>query len=229
MRFPDEGYYDYKGNSIYSGKIIAIPEKEFSKLKNGKLQILVTITAELGSYQINENRNEDDNNKEKINYLISYSNAPKRLNQNVPYDGFISQGEVQYFNLYFDKNTENIYFGLTNMNGDADLYVNKGNKLPIIDADNGYNWCSNKNNHEYIEINKDDEFFKKNNCTIYGYYTILIVGFIDTSFSLFVSTHKNKVFPLRDNIPMGCWCEKKMINVILDIMTYMIKIISKMV
>ena len=209
MRFPDEGYYDYKGNSIYSGKIIAIPEKEFSKLKNGKLQILVTITAELGSYQINENRNEDDNNKEKINYLISYSNAPKRLNQNVPYDGFISQGEVQYFNLYFDKNTENIYFGLTNMNGDADLYVNKGNKLPIIDADNGYNWCSNKNNHEYIEINKDDEFFKKNNCTIYGYYTILIVGFIDTSFSLFVSTHKNKVFPLRDNIPMGCWCEKK--------------------
>ena len=205
MRFPEEGYYDYKGQSIYSGKFIVIPEKEFKKLKNGKLQILVTITAEFGSYQ----RTPDStatNNKDQIKYSISYSNEPKRLNQNIPYDGFIAQGDIQYFNLYFDNTTENIYIGLTNMNGDADLYVNKGKTLPTFEK---FHWCSNKNNHEYVEISKDDELFKNESMTISGYYTLSLVGFIDTSFSLFVSTHKNKVFPLRDNLPMGCWCEKK--------------------
>ena len=208
MRFPDEGYYDYKGQSIYSGKLITIPEKEFKKLKNGKLQMLVTISAEFGSYQNNPNSQDSSANinKNLIKFSISYSNEPKRLNQNIPYDGFIAQGDVQYFNLYFDNSTENIYIGLTNMNGDADLYVNKGKELPTYEK---YNWVSNKNNHEYVEISKDDEFFKKNNMSIYGYYTLSLVGFIDTSFSLFVSTHKNKVIPLRDNIPMGCWCEKK--------------------
>ena len=206
VRFPDEGYYDYKGATIYSGKLIIIRDKEFNKLKNGKLQILVTITAEIGSYQYQTSENNENAIKKQIKYSISYSNEPKRLNQNVPYDGFISQGEFQYFTLYFDKSTENIYLGLTNMNGDADLYVNKGKILPTQEE---YNWCSNQNNHEYIEISKDDEFFQKNNCSISGYYTVLLVGFIDTTFSLFVSSHKNKVFLLRDNIPMGCWCQNK--------------------
>ena len=205
MRFPEEGYYDYKGQSIYSGKLITIPEKEFKKLKNGKLQILVTITAEFGSYQRTPDSTANSNNA-KIKYSISYSNEPKRLNQNVPYDGFIAQGDIQYFNLYFDNSTENIYIGLTNMNGDADLYVNKGKTLPTYEK---FNWCSNKNNHEYVEISKDDDLFKNKSITISGYYTLSLVGFIDTSFSLFVSIHKNKVFPLRDNLPMGCWCEKK--------------------
>ena len=202
MRFPDEGYYDYKGKSIYSGRLITIPQEEFKKLKNGKLQILVTITAEIGSYQASETNNV---NKGHIKYSISYSNEPKRLNQNAPYDGYITQGEIQYFNFYFDNSTENIYIGLANMNGDADIYINKGNIIPTHD---NYHWCSNQNNHEYIEISKDDEFFRNKTFPISGYYTLSVYGFIDTSYSLFVSTHKNKVFPLRDNLPMGCWCQK---------------------
>ena len=113
---------------------------------------------------------------------------------------------MQLYNLYFDQSTENIYIAITNMNGDADLYLKKGNIIPTQDNSD---WCSNLNNHEYIEINKDDEYFKKNNNTISGNYGLLVVGFIDTSFTLFVSTHKNKVIPLRDNSPVGCWCEKK--------------------
>ena len=205
IRFPNEGYYDYKGNTIYSGKIISIPDKEFNKLKNGKIQLLVTITAEYGTYQYIDDSTTKVS-KNMIKYSISYSNEPKRLNQNIPYDGYISQGEIQYFNLYFDKSTENIYIGLTNMNGDADIYVKKGKELPTqLNSD----WNSCLNNHEFIEISKDDEVLKKKNYTISGYYGVLLVGFIDTSFSLFVSNHKNKVFPLRDNIPMGCWCENK--------------------
>ena len=125
--------------------------------------MLVTISAEFGSYQNNPNNQDSttNSNKNLIKFSISYSNEPKRLNQNIPYDGFIAQGDVQYFNLYFDNSTENIYIGLTNMNGDADLYVNKGKELPTYEK---YHWVSNKNNHEYVEISKDDEFFKKIIC-----------------------------------------------------------------
>ena len=207
IRFPSEGNYDYKGKFIYSGRIIEIPEKEFKKLdsKNNKLQLLITITAETGSESVFSS---DKNNeiKKEIEYAISYSNEPKRINQNEPYDGYISQGEYQYFNLYFDKTTQNIYIGLTNMNGDADMYLNRGKTIPTTDK---YDWSSTENTHEYIDIGKDDYFFQDGKIPISGYYTLLLVGFIDTSFSLFVSSHEKKVFPLRNNIPSTCWCENK--------------------
>ena len=210
VRFPSEGYYDYKGMSIYSGRLINIPEKEFEKLgynQNYKLQLLITITAETGSYENNEPPAPDNSNiNNEVKYSISYSNEAKRINQNEPFDGYISQGQFLYFNFYFDKNTENIYIGLTNMNGDADMYLNKGSELPTLEK---HDFSSTSNNHEYIDLNKNDKFFKDRNITISGYYTLLLVGFIDTSFSLFVSNHRNKVLPLRDNLPLTCWCQNK--------------------
>ena len=208
LRFPDEGYYDYKGNSIYSGKIINIPEKEYEKLGNSqniKLQLLVTIVAETGTYE-NDEHSSSVISKNEVQYTISYSNEPKRLNQNVPFDGYLAQGQFEYFNFYFDNSTENIYIGLTNMNGDADMYLNRGRELPSMDKNH---WRAIDSNHEYIEISKDDPYFKDNKVSISGYYTLLVVGFIDTSYSLYISSHKNKVFPLRDNIPSTCWCETK--------------------
>ena len=216
IHFPNEGNYDYKGNFIYSGRIIQIPEKVFEKLDshNIKLQFLITITAETGSEALAPSSDEQEKEKEKketeiiteVEYSISYSNEPKRINQNEPYDGYISQGEFQYFNFYFDKSTQNIYIGITNMNGDADLYLNKGRGLPTTEK---FDWSSTENSHEYIDISKDDEFFKGGKKSISGYYTLLIVGYIDTSYSLFVSSHEKKVFPLRNNVPMTCWCENK--------------------
>ena len=212
IRFPSEGNYDYKANLVYSGRIIRIPEKEFNKLnsQNIKLQLLITITGDSGSETILSSSDSKENEKNEIinivEYSISYSNEPKRINQNEPYDGFISQGEFQYFNLYFDKSTKNIYIGLTNMNGDADMYLNKGRKLPTTDE---FNWSSTENTHEYIDISNDDLYFEGGKKNISGYYTLLIVGFVDTSFSLFISSHEKKVFPLRNNIPMTCWCENK--------------------
>jgi hypothetical protein len=214
IRYPNEGNYDYKGNIIYSGRVIQIPEKEFQRLnsKNGKLQLLITVTAEKGteSYTMSGVASEDGTHSKEIitevEFSISYSNEPKRINQNEPYDGYISQGEFQYFNLYFDKSTQNIYIGLTNMNGDADMYLNRGNTLPSPDK---FQWSSTESGHEYIDIGKDDFFFQKEKKNISGYYTLLIVGFVDTSYSLFVSSHEKKVFPLRDNMPMTCWCENK--------------------
>ena len=209
IRFPNEGNFDYKGKFIYSGRIIEIPEKEFQRLdsKTNKLQLLITITADTGTETIvSSDENLIKEIKSEVEFSISYSNEPKRINQNEPYDGYISQGEFQYFNLYFDKSTQNIYIGLTNMNGDADMYLNRGNVLPSPEK---YDWSSTESGHEYIDIGKDDLFFQNEKKNISGFYTLLLIGFVDTSYSLFVSSHEKKVFPLRNNIPMTCWCENK--------------------
>ena len=200
IRFPSEGNYDFKGETIYSGRNILIPKEVYDRLNytNPKLQILVTVIAESGS---------NTNITSEITFSINYSNEPKRINQNEPYDGYIKKGELQYFTFYFDSNTENIYISLSNMKGDADMYLNYGDILPTSKQ---YIWKSNQVNHEFIDINKKDEYFKKNNITsISGFYNLLIVGYIDTSFTLFISNHKNIIFPLRNNKQVTCLCENE--------------------
>ena len=198
-RFPDESDFDYIGETIYSGKIVIIPKEEYDKLNinNTKLQILITVEIESGSY--------NSNSTNDVTFSINYSNEPKRINQNDPYDGYIKKGELQYFLLYFDSNTENIYIGLSNMKGDADIYLNYGEIFPTSKK---YNWKSNQINHEFIDINKNDEFFLSHNITsLNGFYSLLVIGFIDTSYTLFISNHKMTILPLRNNKKATCLCE----------------------
>ena len=199
INFPDESYYDYIGETIYSGKVVIIPKEIYNKLNynNTKIQILVTVSIESGSY--------NSNSTNDVTFSINYSNEPKRINQNDPYDGYIKKGELQYFLFYFDSNTENIYIGLSNMKGDADIYLNYGEVLP---SSKNYNWKSNQINHEFIDINKNNEFFLSHNITsLSGFYTLLVIGFVDTSYTLFISNHKNIIFPLRNNKKATCTCE----------------------
>ena len=110
--------------------------------------------------------------------------------------------------FYFDSKTENIYISLSNMNGDADLYLNYGNEIYPTPEDS--NWASLTSGQEYISINKNDKYFEDNNIKdISGYYTLLITGITNTTYTLFISSFKEKVFPLKDNIPVNCRCEKK--------------------
>ena len=91
------------------------------------------------------------------------------------------------------------------MKGDADIYLNYGEVLP---SSKNYNWKSNQINHEFIDINKDNEFFLSHNITsLSGFYTLLVIGFVDTSYTLFISNHKNIIFPLRNNKKATCTCE----------------------
>ena len=209
IRFPDIAEHDFMGELVYSGKVVKIPDSYYERLNSEtlSLQILVTVEGGLGSYNHWDDFGENNSNKELIYYSISYSNDPKTINQNVPYDGYISAGEMQYFSFYFDENAKNIYFGLYNMNGDVDMYLNYGVSLPTSSL---CDWKSNELSHEYIDINKDDPFFKKQNLeSISGNYILLIEGFTNSSFSLFVSTHENKVLPLRNNKPVVCSCQTK--------------------
>ena len=40
-----------------------------------------------------------------------------------------------------------------------------------------------------------------------GIYTLLVVGFIDTSYTLFISNHQYLILPLRNNKKATCLCE----------------------
>ena len=195
LTFPNENLFDYMGVDTYMGKLITIPPKVFDRINSQslKLQILISVIPYIS-----------DSNK--VEYTISYGSEPKRISQNVPYQSFLSAGEMHYFTFYFDESTENIYISLSNMNGDADMYMNYGNdKLPTI---NDYHWSSATIGHEYIDINIKDPFFKRKQIkSLNGYYTLLILGYTETTYTLYVSSHADKIFPLYDNIPVSCQCQ----------------------
>ena len=200
LTFPNSTYFDYKGNSIYMGKVIQIPGNIFDKIGKTiiKVKILITITARTTIRSIDK----------EVEYYLSYSDEAKRINQNIPYQSSINAGEFQYYTFYFDKNTENILISLSNMDGDADLFLNYGNEIypTPLECD----WLSNSIGHEYIDINKNDEYFVKNNINnLSGYYTLLVIGYTNTTYTLFVSSHDEKVFRLVDNIATNCKCEAK--------------------
>ena len=195
-KYPNETFYDYKGVDTYMGKILSLPPKVFDRINidSLKVQILLTVT-------ISEEYGEGEN----VEYSLTYGTEPKRISQNVPYQSFLAAGEHHYFTFYFDKSTENIYISLSNMNGDADMYLKYGNdNLPTA---NDFDWSSSNLGHEYIDISKADKFFKKSKKTISGYYTLLVVGFTETTYTLYVSSHPDKIFPLVDNIPVSCKCQ----------------------
>ena len=199
ITYPDESNYDYKGEDTYNGKIVTIPPKVFDRINSNslKLQILISVfpSREGGDFS-------------NIEYSITYGSEPKRISQNVPYQSFLSPGEHHYFTFYFDESTENIFISLSNMNGDADMYLNYGNdNLP---STNKYHWASANIGHEYIDINVKDNYFKRNKKNnISGYYTLLVIGYVKTTYTLYISSHPDKIFPLIDNTPVSCQCQIK--------------------
>ena len=200
MTFPDSKNYDYKGRNAYMGQVVMLDSKIFDRIDSVsvKLQILISIVG--ANYYTEKDKN--------IKFTISYSSEPKRLNQNRPFTTFISAGEYHFYTLYFNEKTRNIYIALSNMNGDADLYLNYGiDRLP---SPNEHDWYSVNMGHEYIDISEDHSFFKKNKLsTMAGYYSLLVVGFTETTYTLFISSHDDNIFPLRDNSPISCRCESK--------------------
>ena len=201
LKFPNESFYDYRGNDSFIGKTIQIPAKDFQEINSNKLilQILITVRGEKIIL---------DSNNSPIEFTITYSSDPKRINQNIPYYNYIGIGEFQYFTFYFDKKATNIYISLSNMNGDADLYLNYGNE--IFPTPESSDWRSSNTGHEYIDFNIDDPFFKKHNLdSLAGYYTLLVSGYSSTSYTLFISSHDEIVYPLLDNNPVICQCEEK--------------------
>ena len=205
MRYPNSTFYDYKGRMNYIGKEIKIPSTIFERSKTNSLKIQILITIESSNFIYTRHY---QNKNFNIKYSIYFSSDAKRINQNIPYTFFIRQGEYHYYIFYFDSKTENIYISLSNMNGDADLYLNYGKEnYPTPEESN---WASLTSGQEYISINKEDKYFiDKEIKDISGYYTLLVTGITNTTYTLFISSFKEQVFPLKDNTPVNCRCEKK--------------------
>ena len=206
IKYPTETNYQFKGEDNYMGKLITIPASYFAKLntENIKIQLLITVKGTEGNYDY---ENEDEENyDDECTFIISYSSEAKRINQNVPYYSSIQAGESQYFTFYFDSDVSNIYIALTNMNGDADIFLNYGEVFPTPEQ---ADWVSMNTNHEFLDITKNDKFFKENKISqIGGTYTLLLYGYVATTYTLYVSASDNLILPLYDNSPMTCHCAK---------------------
>lgn len=186
--YPTQEKFDYKAEDYYLGKIISLSSKAFGECN--PCQALVSV------YGRNLGYAEDD-----IEFSISYYDEVRKLNQNQPLRGHITQGELQYFSVYFSK-SENVYVSLTNMDGDVDLFMNYGNNLPVFDNST---WSSSTPYNEFIEFNKDDNYFVTNKINeIQGNYTLMLYGYTNSSYTLYVTTHPKKILPIDTFSPASC-------------------------
>lgn len=193
-KYPDITNYMHKSQDNYMGKSLAIQKNMLEKCEM-TCKILIAIHGSNLGYA-------DD----KIEYAISYYQDTLLINQNQPFKSGINRGEMQFFRVYFPKNTKNVYISLTNMQGDADLYVNYGDDLPSIGT---FTWSSASPNSEFVEFNSNDSYFVANNKNdIAGNYTIMIYGFEKTTYTLYVTSHPKKIISLEDNSPASCVTNK---------------------
>lgn len=192
--YPNSSDYGYTSADTYLGRQITFTNKDFKNCNVGCIVMISVTGTNLGYLQ------------DYIDYSIAFFNSTLTINQNQPFQSSLKTGEVQYFNVYFGKNVENVYISLTNMNGDADLYVTYGDTLP--DSRN-YTWTSSTPFNEYINFSKEDKYFVTRGLNdISGNYTIMVYGFSNTTYTLYITSHPKKIIPLTDSIPANCITKK---------------------
>jgi len=195
-KYPNATNFMYKSNDNYLGKSFSFTSDIVNKCQSGSCRVLVSV------YGTNLGYSED-----KIEYSISYYQDALTINQNEPFKSEVGEGEMKFFRVYFPKNIQNAYFSLTGMgSGDADLYVNYGDDFPSLTK---YVWASTTPNSEFVEFNKDDNFFVINNKNdISGNYTIMVYGFSKTTFTFYISAHPHKIVKLDENSAASCLTKK---------------------
>jgi len=188
--YPNIIDYLFKASDYYKGKTLEISDELLNKC-SASCKILISVHGNNLGYS-----------EDKIEYSLGYYKDAVKINQNQPFHNQIQEGELQFFRVYFGENTKNIYLSLSNMNGDADIYVNYGLNLPSYEK---ADWSSYTSRSEFIEFDINDNFFVSNKIqTLSGDYTIMISGFKKTSYSLYITTHPKKIVPLNDNSPASC-------------------------
>lgn len=189
--FPTSSQYKFKGTDNYQGKILNVERDGSCK---GQCKALLTVEGiSLGSLT------------NYISYSIMYSNQVKYINQNSQIKQTIQSGESHYYTFYFDETAQSIYVSLYCSDGDADLYMNYGQTLPTFEKSD---WHSSNPQMDFLTINKDDPvFLRQMRKYISGYYTILIYGYTNSTYTLFATSHPNKIIPISNNSPGTCQCK----------------------
>ena len=193
--FPSEFKWDYKGEDSYQGKIIKVPEMDKNKCQQACRYLVTVIGTSIGT------------NNDNVVYSIVYSNKAKYVNQNVPIKSDIKSGESHYYTFYFDETAESLYVSLYCKDGDADLYMNYGQKLPTFKE---YDWYSANPQMDFLTVDKNDAFFVNQHLAyMRGYYTILIYGYTNSTYSLFITSNPKRIIPIESNSPGTCQCQSK--------------------
>jgi len=190
--YPNSTNFILKAADYYRGKTLEISEELLARC-DASCKVLLGVKGNNLGFGFSD---------DKIEFSLLFYKEALKINQNQPYHNQVNEGELQFFRVYFGGNTQNVYISLTNMNGDADIYVNYGTNLPTFEK---ADWFSYTARNEFIEFNKDDNFFTRNKLeSLSGEYTIMISGFKKTSYSLYISSHPKKILPLNDDSPASC-------------------------
>ena len=138
----------------------------------------------------------------EIEYTIIYNYNADEITLNNPIKSHVKQGEIQYFTFSISKEDKHLYVSLYCTDGDADLYMNYGKDLPTLDD---YDWYSSNPQFDYISIDKNENYFVSNGLSdIGGIYTVMVYGYTESSFSIFITTHPKKIITLKSNQPSIC-------------------------
>lgn len=188
--YPNSTNFQVQAADYYRGKTLQITEEMLARCA-ASCKLMISVKGNNLGFS-------DD----KIEFSLSFYKGALKINQNQPYHNTIGEGELQFFRVYFGEKTKNVYISLTNMNGDADVYVNYGSNLPSFEK---ADWLSNTARNEFIEFDINDNFFVLNKLeSISGEYTIMVNGFKKTTYSLYISDHPKKILPLNDDSPASC-------------------------
>ena len=179
----------YANNSHY-GQILKIPSIDSIKdeYKNCYYQINI-IGIETSFFK-------------EIKYTIIYNYITEEITLNNPIKSHIKQGEIEYFTFSINEEDKHLYVSLFCSDGDADLYMKYGKDLPTLQD---YHWYSSNPQFDYISIDKNENYFISNGLNnIGGIYTVMVYGYTESSFSIFVTTHPKKIITLKSNQPSIC-------------------------
>ena len=191
----DKDNYLWQAETDFYGKILKVPSYK------------TLDTADLTCYYSIYIIGTDNSFKSVIKYTIIYNYYADEIALNEPIKSHIKTGEIHYYTFSIDENENSLYISLYCSDGDSDLYVNYGKTLPTIKE---YNWFSSNPQFDYVQINKNDNYFISNGLSnIGGIYTLMIYGFIESSYSLFVTSHPKKIIPLKSNSPSICQSKGK--------------------
>ena len=140
-------------------------------------------------------------------YSISISNMVDDIFPNKNYKLMISKGEIKYYHFNIKGGKTRLSVSMTNKQVDAFMYLNYGTMNNAITK---FQWRSEGNYNEYIDISIDDSFFVSRKIkTLDGDYYLAIRGFQNTPFNLYITDLDIKIMTITEEFPGVCQCEKE--------------------
>ena len=195
INFPDEYHFDFSSNFSSENDIstLSIPYKSIqAKLP---CKILLTVQGFLNNFYTLQGE-----------YSISISNMLDDIFPNKNYKLMISKDEIKYYHFNIKGNKKRLSISMTNKEEDAFMYLNYGTMNNEITK---FQWRSEGNYNEYIDISTDDSYFISRKIkNLDGDYYLAIRGFENTYYNLYISDLDIKLMTISEEFPGVCQCEE---------------------